>query len=309
MSGRLPDFVVIGAMKCGTSSLHEQLALRSGVHMSTPKEPNFFSDDANHALGLEHYRACFAGARPDQIVGESSTHYTKLPTYPHTVERLAEALPHARFVYVMRDPIERVLSQYVHEWSQREVALPLERAVERHERFAAYSQYARQLAPYVERFGRERILLVAFERLLAFPDAELARICAFLADPTPEAPRWQALPAQNVSAERLRRSAARERLVALPPVRALIDRMPPALRETLKRPWRMRERPALSDAMRARLVSRIDPDLAMLSEQTGLTLSCESWRRVVRDAQLDWSGRPVGSPRATDTPGTARPAR
>jgi hypothetical protein len=289
MTGRLPDFVVIGAMKCGTSSLHEQLALRSGVHMSTPKEPNFFSDDDNYARGIEHYLACFEGFRPGQIVGESSTHYTKLPTWPHSVERMAAVLPDARFVYVMRDPIERILSQYVHEWTQREVALPLERAVLEHERYVAYSQYARQLAPFVQRFGRERILLVGFERMLARPDAELERICAFLGDPSPEPPRWQEIPARNVSAERLRRSALRERLLALRPVRALADRLPAGLREALKRPWRLRERPQLSEAIRAQLVAQIDPDLAALSSQLGLPLRCESWSRLALEAPLDWA--------------------
>lgn len=289
MTGRLPDFVVIGAMKCGTSSLHEQLALRSGVHMSTPKEPNFFSDDANYARGIEHYLACFEGVQPGQIAGESSTHYTKLPTWPHTVERMAALLPDAHFVYVMRDPIERILSQYIHEWTQREVAEPLERALRLHERFAAYSQYARQLAPFVRRFGRQRILLVAFERMLAQPDAELARICAFLGDPTPDPPRWREVPARNVSAERLRRSALREGLLSLRPLRALADRLPAGLRDTLKRPWRMRGRPRLSAAARAYLVEQIDPDLAALSSQLGLPLSCESWGRVVLEAPLDWA--------------------
>ncbi|MGH0032169.1 MAG: sulfotransferase family protein [Myxococcota bacterium] len=299
MSG-LPDFVVIGAMKCGTSSLHEQLALRSGVHMSTPKEPNFFSDDANHALGLDHYRRCFDGAREEQIVGESSTHYTKLPTHPRSVERLAEVLPDARFVYVVRHPIDRIVSQYVHEWSQREVSGSLEEAVTRHERFVAYSQYARQLEPWIARFGRERILLVGFERMLAEPDAELARVCAFLSDPTPDAPRWQDLPASNVSSERLRRSALRESLLALRPLRALADRLPAGLRETLKRPWRMDRRPELSPAARAALVERLDPDLARLGGWLGRPLSVAGWNEAVARAPLDWAPRhdPVSVPEA-----------
>ncbi|HTO70120.1 MAG TPA: sulfotransferase, partial [Myxococcota bacterium] len=79
---RLPDFAIIGAMKCGTSTLHEQLALRSGFFMSRPKEPNFFSDDDQYARGVGWYAGLFAGAAPGQLCGESSTHYTKLPTYP-----------------------------------------------------------------------------------------------------------------------------------------------------------------------------------------------------------------------------------
>ena len=61
MSAR-PDFMVIGAMKCATSTLHEQLARQPGLFMSTPKEPNFFSDDDVHARGMAWYEALFADA-------------------------------------------------------------------------------------------------------------------------------------------------------------------------------------------------------------------------------------------------------
>jgi len=62
MSGRLPDFVIIGAMKCGTSTLHEQLAAQRSVYMSTPKEPNFFSDDEQWGRGIGWYTSLFEAA-------------------------------------------------------------------------------------------------------------------------------------------------------------------------------------------------------------------------------------------------------
>ena len=73
---RLPDFIIIGAMKCGTSSLHEQLALRPGIFMSRPKEPNFFSDGSNFERGLDWYgalfsEACAAAANPSRWLGAS----------------------------------------------------------------------------------------------------------------------------------------------------------------------------------------------------------------------------------------------
>jgi len=206
---RLPDFAIIGAMKCGTSTLHEQLALRSGFFMSRPKEPNFFSDEPVFARGVEWYAGLFAAAAPGQRCGESSTHYTKLPTHPRAAERLHALLPHARLVYVMRDPVERAVSQYLHEWSTREVEENFTEALDRHERFVAYSSYARQLEPYLERFGPGRILPVFFERMIAFPDAELARVCRFLGDPSPESVAWRTdLAPQNVSRDSARAGCA-----------------------------------------------------------------------------------------------------
>ena len=82
---KLPDFVIIGAMKCATSSLHDQLAQQPGIFMSELKEPNFFSNDEQYAKGIDWYLSNFRDAYPDELLGESSTHYTKLPTYPNTI--------------------------------------------------------------------------------------------------------------------------------------------------------------------------------------------------------------------------------
>ena len=76
----LPDFVIIGAMKCGTSTLAAQLGAQDGVFMTTPKEPNFFSDDAVFAQGLPWYESLFEAAaekHPDKpiFVAVGAGHY------------------------------------------------------------------------------------------------------------------------------------------------------------------------------------------------------------------------------------------
>ena len=116
----LPDFIIIGAMKCGTSTLQAQLAAQPGVFMTTPKEPNFFSDDDIFEKGMAWYSALFDGAAPGDLKGEASTHYTKLPNYPDTVSRLKQAYDEAgadypKLVYMIRNPLERAISHYMHE--------------------------------------------------------------------------------------------------------------------------------------------------------------------------------------------------
>lgn len=286
---RLPDFAIIGAMKCGTTTLHEQLALRSGFFMSRPKEPNFFSDESEFARGVDWYAGLFAGADERQMCGESSTHYTKIPTHPHAAERMHALLPKARLIYVMRDPVERLISQYLHEWSTREVEGSLEDAVERHERFVAYSCYARQLEPYVERFGTGAILPVFFERLVAHPEEELARVCRFLGDRSNEPVTWRRERAQqNVSSERLLASPLRDALLRVPPLRWLKDQLPRSVRERAKQLWRYEGRPELSAAARARIEATIDADLARLGEWLGAKLTCNGWSEQVLDRGLDW---------------------
>jgi len=279
-------------MKCGTSTLHEQLALRSGFFMSRPKEPNFFSDEAEFARGIAWYAGLFAGASERQLCGESSTHYTKLPTHPHAAERMRELLPKARLVYVMRDPVERVVSQYLHEWSNREVDTDLEVAIERHERFVAYSCYARQLEPYLARYGASSVLPVFFERMVTYPEEELGRICRFLGDPSDEPVVWRRERAkQNVSSERLRASPLRDSLLRVPLLRWLKDQIPSSLRERVKEFWRYEGRPELSEDLRRQIEVRIDPDLERLGERLGATLTCRDWVERVLANPLDWQLR------------------
>ena len=288
---RLPDFVIIGAMKCGTSTLHTQLAARRGVFMSEPKEPNFFSDDDRWANGIAGYAALFEGAGRDEICGESSTHYTKLPTYPRTVERIARHLPDARFVYVVRDPLDRIVSQSIHEWTQREVREPFAAAVERHSRFVAYSSYAMQLAPYLEHWGRSRLLLVAFERMIARPDDELARICAFLGDPSPSRRLGAATSSDNMCrAAHAQERAARhaQRAAGRPDDQGsdadrsqgareidLADASAPAALRRAAGPAHGRARPRPREARAL----------------TGRPISVATWADAVADAPLEWCER------------------
>jgi len=286
-----PDFIVIGAMKSATSTLHDQLAAQPGVFMSTPKEPNFFSDDAEHARGLHHYAALFAAAPAGSLRGEASTHYTKRPTHPHTVDRLVDAFGpdggDLRFVYVMRHPVDRLVSHYAHAWTEREVTGDLEAAVDRLPALVDYGRYHMQLAAWRERFGDDRILPVFFDRLRAHPQAELERICGFLG--YPGTPRWIDLPASNVSAERLRKSRVRE-LLTDGPVQTALRRalVPKGVRAWVRSLWQMRGRPQVSGALRARLEAIFDEDLAALGADLGTPLSCASFKDRTRDTPLDW---------------------
>ena len=148
--------------------------------MSRPKEPNFFSDDENYARGFDWYASCFAGADDHHLVGESSTHYTKLPTHPHTVDRMLRVLPRAKLIYVMRHPIDRLTSHYFHEITVGRIGVDLEQAIDQYPELVDYGRYSMQLAPYLQAYGPERVHPVFFDRLVSHPDHELERIGRFL---------------------------------------------------------------------------------------------------------------------------------
>ncbi len=260
----LPDFAIIGAMKCGTSTLQAQLGAQPGIFMCTPKEPNFFSDDEIFARGMGWYEGLFAEAPEDALKGEASTHYTKLPTLPAALERFAAALPGARIVYMIRDPFDRLVSHYLHERSMGVITADLETAVERHPELVDYGRYAMQIAPWLERYGRERLYLTSLERMTAEPEQTLAEVAAFIGHPDPVA--WQSARArENASAERTRRLPLQGLLIDNPVAaglrRALV---PKALRTAVRRRLQTSDRPELSDELRRRLTPVFAEDRAQL---------------------------------------------
>ena len=108
----LPTFITIGAMKCGTHSLHQYLDLHPEIAMSQRKELNFFLTEAKFAQGLEWYSAQIAGNGTAR--GESSPNYSKCHMFPGVAERMHATLPDIKLIYLVRDPVERAVSHYVH---------------------------------------------------------------------------------------------------------------------------------------------------------------------------------------------------
>ncbi|RDC73751.1 sulfotransferase [Rhodovulum sp. 12E13] len=260
----LPDFIIIGAMKCGTSTLQAQLMAQDDVFMTTPKEPNYFSDDAIYGRGTAWYESLFEAAAPGDLRGEASTHYTKLPTYPATVQRMAATLERPRFIYLVRDSVDRAISHYLHEWTVGAVGDDIAAAFAARPDFVEYGRYAMQIAPYVEQFGAGSVLVVRAERMRADPQGTLERIGAFLGR---NGFRWRPdLAARNVSAERSRPLPLHGVLVDNP-VAATIRRafVPKRVRTWIRQSRMPRQRPALPDDLERPLRSVFDADATALA--------------------------------------------
>lgn len=182
-AGRLPTFLVIGASKAGTTSLHFYLATHPEVFMSSEKEVHFFDD--RYAEGIDWYRRNFAGARDAKAVGETS------PTYMHrrdAMERIAAVLPGARLVAVLRHPVDRAWSHY---WFQR--SLGFERAsfadavrAEMRDptsvplRHLEAGRYVEHLRMVVELFPRQQLLVLLLDDLIRDRRGTFAGVCRFI---------------------------------------------------------------------------------------------------------------------------------
>jgi len=178
-SGALPNLVILGAQKCGTTSLHNYLEAHPEISMSRLKETNFFLEDVNWGRGLEWYATQFDPSA--RVRGEGSPDYTNLPDSNGTAERMQRVIPGARLVYLVRDPLERIASHYVHLRAAGLERRTFEQAVAAPDsEYVTRSRYARQLEPFLRCFSQERVLVETRERLLNDRLGTLKRIFAFV---------------------------------------------------------------------------------------------------------------------------------
>jgi hypothetical protein len=231
----------------------------------------------------------FDDAPADALCGESSTHYTKLPTHPDTVDRMRRFLSAGtRFIYVMRHPVDRLISHYKHERSQGTITEEIEEAIERHPKLIEYGRYSRQLEPYLDSFGRDRVLPVFFDRLGGAPQQELERICRFIGGPA--RPEWvDDLPRQNVSGRRLQRTPLRGLVLDSPSLRALGRlAIPKPIRTRIEEHWTFKASIKLSPDTERELARVFDEDLARLGEWVGLKLRCSTFKEIARSVEPVW---------------------
>ena len=216
----IPDYIIIGAMKCGSSTLCAYLEDHPGTFM-VKGEPRFFSHDEHYAKGPEWYEDQFAGAAPDQPKGEGSNAYTHAAWFPEAPARMAAYNPALKLIYITRHPVERMTSA----WVQRRVDMgdrisaSIDEAL-RNERdlFLDQSLYWKNLQAYRAHFPDSQIHLAFMEDLKRDPRAVLRGLCAFLGiDPDVEARR----PHQNKSADKHVPTSSWSRLKRLPGLTAV----------------------------------------------------------------------------------------
>jgi hypothetical protein len=275
-AGALPNLIVIGGLKCGTTSLHHYMNLHPEVQMSRPKELNFFVAELNWALGPEWYSSHF---RPDPAVrGESSPHYTNRPRFEGVAGRMASIVPEARLIYMVRDPIDRMLSHFLHNVGGGYDRRPLTEALaDPDTAYVDRSRYFFQLEPFLDEFSADRIELVSREELKADRAATMRRVFGFAGVEngfTSEQfeREWETGTAKGSSRFRLM-----DRAVRLPGLRALdrgFDRLPESLRWAVERVVHDPDagevpKPDVPPDLRRRLEELLRPDVERLESFAG----------------------------------------
>lgn len=230
----LPNFLVIGAAKAGTTSLYRYLRAHPQVFMPATKELNFFVENDGWRKGRSWYERHFQAAGNAIAVGEASPNYTKHPLFAGVPGRIAQLIPQARLIYLVRHPIERFRSGYLDEVRRGRQPNPIQAALATNPSILAASSYAMQIEQYLEHFRREQLLVITSEELKERRVATLARVHAFLGVDHVVAPTL-AQEFNRMDGQRMLRPTA-GRLRRLPGVRAAARLAPERVRRLGTRP-------------------------------------------------------------------------
>jgi hypothetical protein len=173
---RLPEFIVAGAPKCGTTWLHQCLTEHPDIFLPTATKEIFFFD-RYWDRGTEWYAEYFRGAPRKMVCGEISPTYLSAAEAPRRIRQL---LPNSRIVFLLRNPIARAISNYHHLVSKGETRLPFEGAINQHPGIVTDGYYDRHITRYAEQFGDDVLLTLILEQLHSPDDRGLAPLFRFL---------------------------------------------------------------------------------------------------------------------------------
>jgi len=278
----LPNFLIVGAQKSGTTALHYLLRTHPDVFFPPGRnEVHFFDLDENFERGLEWYESLFESHRGEAAIGECSPFYMFEPAAAPRIKRI---LSDVKLLVILRDPVARAYSHYWHEVRWGFEALSFEEALaqeslrlrsgtvhhRRHHSYVARGHYSRQIERLFDLFGRDRILVLLNEELSVHPD-RVGRACAEFLSVDPEALRADMIGESRPNAARLPRSRRLQRM------RPLILSVWPRLCGVLDRINLVEQRyPPMPEGIRDRLRKEFSAEPRQLRDLTGIDVS-EWW--------------------------------
>jgi len=193
-----PNFFIIGAPRCGTTSLADLLAQHPEVYFCPEKEPRFFSHDGNYERGFKYYEELFEDAENHERIGEGSTTYSHawLERREKSARRIRQYCPSARILYCVRHPLRQIESAWLmimwaldnghiqgtelHRTGSIEISGTFNDDVLKNDGLVGTANFWRTASCYREKFSDEQIKIVFLRELKAAPDHVLSDCCRFL---------------------------------------------------------------------------------------------------------------------------------
>ncbi len=264
----LPTFIVIGAMKSGTSSLHKYLNEHPEIGMSKHKELDFFKTTEDFAKGVDWYSKQFPSGY--NVIGESSPNYSKCHHFPGAAERMHSVLPNISLIYILRNPIERAISHHVHQIDAGRESRPIENALEPFEtnENVLCGSYMYQLQEFLKYYPSERILILKSEDLYSDRIATMSNIFNFLGvNPDFQCESFNKI--THKGSDKRQSDFVDKQLSKIPFIPTKI------LKGVRKAFGAKVQRPTLTPELRSRLLDYYRADIEELEQFTGI--SFQSW--------------------------------
>jgi hypothetical protein len=254
------DFLIIGAAKSATTWLQHSLQLNPAVSMPEG-EPQYFT--RRHELGDDWYFSQFPQREGRTIVGEKSNTYLSCPD---AATRISAALPHVKLIAQLRSPVERAYSDYCMLYRRGEVSRDIESYLdpkaENDSRFLVGGLYYRQIKAYLERYPRERILILLYEDMRSDPATQIARAYDFLGLSAGAGPEYVSIRVKDRAAPDFAPGLRRVLRPLRPLIRPIRDTpLTRSLRTVLARPLQY---PPIGADLRARLTEYYTPEVESL---------------------------------------------
>lgn len=178
-----PDFLIIGAAKAATTTLSNMFTHHPQAGMVEGKEPHFFSTDRYHSLGWERYQQLYSHCIDKLMVGDASTSYSRLRYNPETILRIKKHVPDVKIIYMVRQPLDRMVSAYVERLASPtldEKHGSINQAVKQQPMIIDSSRYWEVFDAYRQAFGEDNIKIIWFEEFITQPNKVFSDVCRFL---------------------------------------------------------------------------------------------------------------------------------
>ena len=276
-AGRLPDFVVVGTTKGGTTSLDFYLGQHPEIFMARPKEPMFFiggTERSRWERGVEWYRGQFVTDK--RLCGEATPSYSMWPSRPLVAERMHAVIPGARLIYLVREPMARLRSEYLMEYRLGGTPAAFAEYLEEAPYALDASRYGTQVGNFLRFFPLERVLVIESAELLRHRQATMVEVFRFLGvDEGFSTPLFHHR--RNVSKGQMFPSPMGRAVLDSRAMQAVRRHVPPQvfyhLRNAVTLPFRVAPPSTeLPEAVERRLREEMRSEMQMLRELTGLAL-------------------------------------
>jgi hypothetical protein len=229
--------------------------------MTPLKEPEFFCKKEIYARGWDWYLALFSNAKKKSAIGEGSTSYTKAPLFSKVPERIVKHIPHARLIYIVRHPLERIESHWMHRVKHGDTR-PFKKMLQQYPNLVDTSRYWHQIQQYRKYFGDDQILVIFLNDLKTDPEKVLDQCFSFLGvDPRVKlansSERLYATRQFKVERDLLKRARAHTAVNVASPF------IPARLKNLLKKKLEIRVdgRPSWDEAKRRWVINEIAKDI------------------------------------------------